>query len=955
MKNNEGTGMNIKQLLATTATATLLLTPAYGAIKLDELVVKGPTWNPIDSGKNSYDQSKINTFVTPNQDLNDLFRTMPNVQFNDAPKRSLKGTSTLSEKSYTDKVLDQRPNNISISGGRFYENQLLVDGRSGTSRLGVDQNETGTIGGIQHNVRAAGWKNRSSNSEWVKPFDVEKVDIYDSNIGAKYGKFSGGVVDVKTKKPTGKQGGNFYYDFGGSKWEEVKYIGDVKRLNEKWRSYSTGGRFNTKTYDLGDNKTVAFQISKNRSKHTTYQPLDAKAIESGVRFAPAQASSISKDQKVSAKLSLRHDMTLNVSIGNAKYDIDNVHDQSYFIYDVQQRLGQTASVSVAKKLSGGRTLNIAFDTSENKLNRDGFGKWNTYRYKSRAMANNNHATFKQKCGNLATADSACTLGGYGDTFEQEKQKNLSLTYAMPSKWGRLEFGGALENANLQFKRNQDSIEHSFDKWIGVTNKLWGNEKMFYEYNGKAAYYIDDEDILTSSDSNFFGSAWGFTAANGYNKNKLLSMVYRGDKVRCETESESCKNGDYAMQRRKIFEKKSVKATGTEKNAYMQLTRKLENDMTMRAGIRYDYDTLLKNSVFAPRLSLSHKINGYGGQWPTTYGLNRYYANSNATYVLYQHGMGTHKLQYRKFKLDADGNTLWMDEWVDYNDDTGGRKEKYGGAPQTAKTYGIAPGLKTPHKDELSIATQSPEYGFGQLRFKAIQRKGKNEFVGLDSNDPACKGQTYYCLTNEGWSKYRALNVEYRKTWGPNSFFANTTFSSTKRNAETLLNTADEKDKSEEVYYKGSFYKRAEFHKKAAIYNRPQTYNFGYSRYINTGNWGGVMAGITGRYTESYRRIGRMYNADGSDIYKKRPHPNYPNSRYFDTAHYVYDDIKYPSRLDLNGRLTWNIARNGEDTGVQVYTGIHNLLNTRHKAPKNGKAEKEIFRGRSFTFGTQISF
>ena len=875
--------MKLKKLLLTTATTALLLSPAYGAIKLDEIVVKGPTWNPIDSGKNSYDSAKKDAFITPNQDLNDLFRTMPNVQYNGDFKKALRdnktsATNKVAQKNYMDQVLDQRPQSISISGGRFYENQFRVDGRDATTRLPVNQDELGMTDGYYRNNRGAGWKNRSSNSEWVKPFDIETVDIYDSNIPAKYGNFAGGVVDVKTKKPTGgdKHSGTFYYDFSGSKWEETKYVGDVPRVDEKWRANSMGIRINTKTYDLKDNKNVAFQVSANRSKRTASNVLSDNQIKSKIAFAPDIAQSISKDQKVSAKVQLRHDTTMNVSLGKSQYDIDNVPDidgtNNIMIYDIHQRLGETLSVSVDKKLSAGRNVNVAVNTTDNRLNRDGLGKWNTYVFAGYRLTN---TAKENNCGGLR----GCTLGGYGSAYEQENHRNVSVTYGMPSKWGRLEFGGGLQQATLKFKRNQDA-------------------------------------------TNYYHSDWTSNA--------------KGASTPCLTESITCKNNQYVLWQRDVYHAKDVKVSGTEKDAYVQLTRKAPYlpDMTMRAGIRYDYDTLLKNNVFAPRLSLSHDINAFGKPWKTSYGVNRYYAKSNAAYHIYSGHIAEKTKQNRIFE-----NSKWSDKWTAGTNEKGTRNV-------------INSNLKTPHKDEFSLATQSPEFGIGQFRIKGIYRSGKNEFTS--------DGKRNSAMTNDGWSKYRSLNLEYRKTWGANSFFANTTFSSNKTNARSYVNAKNGDTGQDIVSYKGKLTKRADLQKTASDYNKPQIYNFGYTRNVNTGNWGNVMAGITGRYTESHKKIGRTYFQDGTnpDEVNQAGCTQYSGGNVVartDGKCDLYGDIKHDSRLDLNGTVTWDVSRNGDPTGVSVYTGISNLLNTRYKGAQNGRKEKGIFRGRSFTFGTKVSF
>ena len=920
--------MNIRQLLLTTATTALLLSPAYSAIKLDEIVVKGPTWNPLDSGRNDYNSRQINTYLTPNQDFKDLFRTDTNVQFNDSYKKDLRqsGDVDLShdykkQQWYTQKVLDQRPQGISISGGRFYENNLTVDGRYSSSKLTPNLRElseakSGAMGHIR-GLRRAGSLNRTTDSFWVKPFDVEKAKIYDSNVPAKYGKFAGGVIDVETKKPTGKQNFTVYYDVAGSKWESIKNYGTATpHIEKKWTSYSLGGRFNSNEYTIKDDVKLSLAVGADRSRRTAASPRNAFYKRLG-REVPAKMNSISENKDIKGKFKFRHDTEVDVTLNNQNYSIDNFprFDNAAYVMDVEKRVGDVMSVTMNKKLTGGRTVNVSLSTTSNKMQRTSLTGWDLYDHSYSFLKDSNdkqtHGSFRANCGTTALTytengtdfSKDCQIGGYGDADETEKKQLLNVTYGMPSKWGRLEFGTSLEHDDLQFNRNQDSN--------------------YYYHKG-----IYDVSGIDSGKINSRKSKWNGQTDSATNTN-FAKLKFLGDKVTCETESDSCKNGQYAFYYRERHQKKNVKFTGTERNAYMQLTRKVPYvpfDMKMRAGIRYDYDTLLKNNVFAPRLSLSHKINAFGEPWATTYGINRYYANSNATYHLLSKAVGAYTREYRKVKYVATGEkTLWTDEWFNKDGSAAGAEYK------TAN-------LKTPYSDEFSVATQSPEFGVGQFRFKYINRHSRDEFASSGSNPDK--------MTNDGRSKYRALNIEYQKTWGANTFFANTTFSSTKRNATSFIAQTKEKYDTEIVAYKGKTYKKSDINKKAAHYNRPQIYNFGYSRNIQVGGWGDVMAGITGQYTQSYTKIEPIYFNNGNDQDRQT---------IGGTAYDAYGDVKYPSRTDINGNISWNIKRNGDDTGVSVYTGINNLFNKRYEGPENGKVKSGIFRGRAFTFGTQVSF
>ncbi|MCR6631886.1 MAG: hypothetical protein NVV74_18585 [Magnetospirillum sp.] len=162
---------------------------------------------PADNGSSGLTvmgQDMIRAVGTPDKDPMRLLRILPNVNFdNDEFKvGSSGGTGTLSEQDLT-------PARVSISGGKDYENKVLLDGmanRSVFDSTTTNEAAADTIG--IHNPLAL-----FPNSDILR-----EVAVYDSNVPARYGGFTGGVIDMRTRDPASKFGGSVGYARQTDQW-----------------------------------------------------------------------------------------------------------------------------------------------------------------------------------------------------------------------------------------------------------------------------------------------------------------------------------------------------------------------------------------------------------------------------------------------------------------------------------------------------------------------------------------------------------------------------------------------------------------------------------------------------------------------------------------------------------------------------------------------------------------
>ena len=119
--------------------------------------------------------------------ITDLLHDNPNVQFSNSSGSS-------------EAAGEIAPENVSFHGEKFYDNNWMIDGMSNndTTNPGADNgNMVNNPQGTNANELPAG----GTQSFWINSDIIQRADVYDSNISAKYGQFTGGVVDARLKNP----------------------------------------------------------------------------------------------------------------------------------------------------------------------------------------------------------------------------------------------------------------------------------------------------------------------------------------------------------------------------------------------------------------------------------------------------------------------------------------------------------------------------------------------------------------------------------------------------------------------------------------------------------------------------------------------------------------------------------------------------------------------------------
>ena len=127
-----------------------------------------------------------------------------------------------------------------------------------------------------------------------------------------------------------------------------------------------------------------------------------------------------------------------------------------------------------------------------------------------------------------------------------------------------------------------------------------------------------------------------------------------------------------------------------------------NNVTLRAGLRFERDDFVENNNLAPRFAASWDVIG-NGNTVLTAGANRYYGRSMLTYALYEGQNAGLKHCY----LMCNPNSENQDSWISTTD------------------YEGMSDLETPYNDELSLGIQQV-WGNSIWALNYVHRLGKDE-------------------------------------------------------------------------------------------------------------------------------------------------------------------------------------------------------------------------------------
>ncbi|KJV44250.1 hypothetical protein CAP42_13680 [Acinetobacter indicus] len=172
------------------------------SLKLSTIMVEAKDENAL--GKTVYKQEDLKKSPNSSKNITDFLKVNPNVQLGHRFRSSLQQ----GELNAAD---------ISINGGLAYDNKILING------LAIN-NTINPVGAQQSNH-----PNQLMGNSQAAAINTDllcKLTVLDSNVGAEYGEFTGGVISAEACAPQteiGKIHGSLSYDYTSDAWSKVNF------------------------------------------------------------------------------------------------------------------------------------------------------------------------------------------------------------------------------------------------------------------------------------------------------------------------------------------------------------------------------------------------------------------------------------------------------------------------------------------------------------------------------------------------------------------------------------------------------------------------------------------------------------------------------------------------------------------------------------------------------------
>jgi hypothetical protein len=509
------------------------------------------------------DADYLQAQVKGNGDLATLLRINPAVQFSNNAQSARNGGEI-------------RPADFSINGAPFYQNLLLLDGAS----FNNDLDPANTI--VPGVIRANDVEDVPSNAQGIALDTdlIESLAVYDSNVPAAYGGFTGGVVDATSRKAGNALSGKVWFRMSRSAWNElIVHPGQEDSYAEsatyafqpEYDKYRIGARLEGRTRNgLG----LIGTVSRTRSE-IPLRAYTAGNVSSSDAYKRTQTR-----ENTAATLAVDWDNGEGLSLGgNVTYAPT---DDRYFIagtrnswFDIKSG-GPVLSLRARVERNAwtfNNTLSYSDVETSRRSEEDYFRNW----ARSEAFDwGTNNSSIEGAWGNIDQHDRKL---GYRFTADRE-------VFSLGRSEHRLQFGAGVQRRDAYYERLNDHYNYQQPRATTSCTLSTGE--------------IDSDSCSLSPV--FVTTTNGVRAGQGQYFNRL-----------------------------QLYHAGSFKVSGTELEAWMQDDIRL-GSLSVRPGLRVDRNSIWNQTTLAPRLAVSWDVGGTGSTVLSS-GYNRYYGRNFFTYLM----------------------------------------------------------------------------------------------------------------------------------------------------------------------------------------------------------------------------------------------------------------------------------------------------------------------------------
>lgn len=228
-------------------------------ITLDTVNVKATSFSQ-QIGTQKVTEEQISRRPTKGGGITDLLKSNPNVRFSN-------------ESELSKNAGEIAPNEVSFHGEKHYNNNFVLDGMSNNDNI----NPSGNLdrNGVPVGSNPYDLPNGNAQSMWIDAGLLKSVEAFDSNVSAKYGSFTGGVVDAKLKDPSfERRTGKIYYRTTRDDWTQfyIQEGEDEKFKNATRLDYQP--KFVKQTFGIQTSEKLAENFSLLFSYERTQSDID---------------------------------------------------------------------------------------------------------------------------------------------------------------------------------------------------------------------------------------------------------------------------------------------------------------------------------------------------------------------------------------------------------------------------------------------------------------------------------------------------------------------------------------------------------------------------------------------------------------------------------------------------------------------------------------------------------
>lgn len=783
---------------------------------------------------------------------------------------------------------------LSISGGQPWQTGFFLDGVNFNSRqdpaaFDLNNNDINDVAG-------------STQAMNINEQIVESIEVFDNNIPARFGGFSGGVVDVVTREASRNR---FNYGFS------------LRGTNSDWNKYrvfypqsekATDREFDLKSPEFSKQSYSAYLSGPISSYHSV--------LLSG-NYLKSTVTGISLNE---SRQSYRENTNVLLKLTQEELWLDKIEwSTTYAPYENHNYLKDARNSDITLKGGGG--------SSSIKLKK-GFDKFNWHGKLSYSVSENSRnssphfypwANIRGRDwgdGNEGSGTLVSREGGYGDI--NKVQTTMALDSGIDDiffSWGK-----SYHNVSAGFQLNHETLKRQRFRNTFVYNSPKKEEKFLDKFNC-SGFIFDCVERTTSMTLAQLEQQLG----EPFDANNPVHIIAR--------EATIITAPQYFSLRR-VYHQENIDVSVANLGLYVEDSIDFDH-FTLNLGLRYDYENFLRNHNIAPRISAGYRINGDANMLITA-GLNRYYDSNLLTYKVRE------KQKPYTFQKRTVNDEGFVQGWQDVRESSG---ERY--------TYND---LRTPFSDELVLGWKHATGHLGTYTIKYIKRWREDQLVRGDERIYNEQDGFYYrAQTNDGSGKSERISLSWNYQINGHNLWANTSYQISESSSASYDVPADDAQLSDLVFLdRGKHLNITERYQETSVSSLDRVVReFGQPFIINMGwnyRWTSyLLTSFVASYRQSFDTV-RKSSEDRASAQLNRLCPSCSTGNEILLP--VYDKVKVPQRLLINSALKADLIQSGEHQ-LKLTADIKNLFNSRtHTILKDGSG---IETGRSFWLGISYDY